>query len=191
MADHEIVVGLVLERLAPSNPWGDYIWLPLQVLQGVPEASAWTELSRTADRVRYFAGAFAVKLYAAETGFYRDNLTADRAKLWVAMRPEGAEPPVEILVVTADPTEGEGYTETGTNLVETVDMPDWMAAEIAVFIEAHHVERVFEKRKRDKKPSGYIDRRLPGDGRPGDGRPGDGRPGEGGPGDGRSGDGGS
>jgi Protein of unknown function (DUF3305) len=181
MVEHEITVGLVIERLAPSNVWGEPIWLPLQVLQGVPDAPPWTVLAQATDRVRYFAGAFAVKLYSTETAFYRDNLTAEQAKLWVAMQPQGAEPPVEILCVTADPTEGEGYTQTGTNVVEAIAMPDWMAAEIAAFVTAHHVERVFEKRKRDKRPSGFVERRGPGGG-PGGGT--------GGPGDGRSGDGG-
>ncbi len=195
MVEHEMTVGLVIERLAPSNPWGEYIWLPLQVLQGVPEAPAWTVLARASDRVRYFAGAFAVKLYSTETAFYRDNLTAERPKLWIAMQPLGPEPPVEILCVTADPTEGEGYTQTGTNVVETIDMPDWVAADIAAFVEAHHVERKFEKRQRDKRPSGFIERRLPGEGGLREGGLGKGGASKAdaadGPGDVRSGDGGS
>ena len=77
------------------------------------------------------------------------------------MRPQGAQPPLEILAVTADPTEGEGMTETGTNVVEVIEMPLALVEEIAAFIEAHHVERPFEKRKRDKRPPDMMGRRKP------------------------------
>lgn len=161
MVEHEIAVGLVLECIAPSNPWGTHHWLPVQILAGALETPPWTELSRGSDRARYFAGTFVIKLYSTDTAYYRDNLVAERPKLWVAMRPEGPEPPIEIIAVTADPTEGEGYTQTGTNVVEVIDMPIAVAAEIAAFVEAHHVERVFEKRKRDKRPPAFMERRGP------------------------------
>jgi hypothetical protein len=164
MVERELVVGLVVERLDPSSPWGEPIWLPVQVLEGVPDAPPWTVLGTGADRIRFFAGSFTVKLYSTETQFYRDNLTAERPRLWVAMRPEGPEPPLDIIAVTADPTEGEGYTQTGTNVVEVVDMPAGLAAEIAAFVTEHHIERVFEKRKRDKRPPHMIERRRPIDG---------------------------
>ena len=44
--------------------------------------------------------------------------------LWVVLRPTGAEPPYDVLAVTADPAEGEASTEAGNDLVETVPMPD-------------------------------------------------------------------
>lgn len=164
MVEHEITVGLVMECIAPSNPWGTHHWLPVQVLEGVPDAPPWTVLARASDRVRYFAGAFVVKLYSTETAYYRDNLAAERPRLWVAMQPEGPEPPLSIIAVTADPTEGEGYTQTGTSVVEVVDMPAGIAEEIATFVAQHHVERVFEKRKRDKRPPAFLDRRGPSSG---------------------------
>ena len=164
MAEREFVVGLVVERIDPSSPWGQPIWMPAQILEGVPDTPPWTVLSKGPDRVRYFAGAFAVRLHSGDTAFYRDNLTAERPRLWVAMRPDGIEPPVDIIAVTADPTEGEGYTQTGTNVVEVIDIPPGLAAEIAAFVTEHHVERVFEKRKRDKRPPDLMGRRRPLDG---------------------------
>ena len=161
MVEREIIVGLVIERLDPSTKWGEPIWLPRQALDGVPDTQPWTILSKGTDRVSYFAGAFAVHLYSTETAYYRDNLLADRPRLWVVMRPDGPEPPVDIIAVTADPTEGEGYTETGTNVVEVIDIPPGLAAAIAEFVDAHHVERVFEKRKRDKRPPQLGERRRP------------------------------
>lgn len=161
MVEHEIVVGLVVERLDPSSSWGEPIWRPVQVLDGVPDVPAWTVLSRGADRVRYFAGTFALKLYSTETAYYRDNLLDAGAKIWVVLRPDGAEPPIDVVSVTVDPTEGEGFTSTGTVVVDVVDMPEAIAAEVARFVEANHVERVFEKRKRDKRAPKMVERPLP------------------------------
>ena len=161
MVQHEMVVGLVLECIAPSSPWGEHLWLPVQILEGVPDTQPWTVLSRGPDRVRYYAGAFTVRLHSADTAFYRDNLGSNRPCLWVGMRPDGKEPPVEIVAVTADPTEGEGMTQTGTNVVEVIDMPLAMAGEIAAFVDAHHVEREFVKRKRDRRAPDVIGRRRP------------------------------
>ena len=47
-----------------------------------------------------------------------------RRSLWVVLRPTGVEPPYELLAVTADPAEGEAFTEAGNDLVEMVAMPE-------------------------------------------------------------------
>ncbi len=70
--------------------------------------------------------------------------------LWVVLRPTGAEPPYDVLAVTADPAEGEAFTEAGNDLVETVPMPDSIAEALEAFIAEHHVERPFFKRQRDR-----------------------------------------
>ena len=52
--------------------------------------------------------------------------------------------------MTADPAEGEALTEPGTDVIETVPMPPEIQNRLAAFVEAHHVERPFIKRKRDR-----------------------------------------
>lgn len=150
MAELELEVALVVARYAPSSPWGEPIWMATQVLEGQPAAAPWSVLARTAERCSYFAGVCRVRLHSSSTGFYRDNLESGAPSLWIVMRPDGPEPPVEIVQVTADPTEGEGATETGTYVVNVVDMPPSLTAEVAAFVAEHHVERVFEKRQRDR-----------------------------------------
>ena len=150
MAEHEILIGLVVERIKLTGPWSDYAWMPCQVLTSVPETPAWSVIMQNAERVRYYAGEYVIGLHPSSTAQYRENLASGRPSLWVAMRPEGAEPPLEIAGVAVDPSEGESYTETGTSVVETVPMPPEIMAVLAEYIETHHVERVFEKRKRDK-----------------------------------------
>jgi Protein of unknown function (DUF3305) len=68
----------------------------------------------------------------------------------VILRPAEADPPYELMAVTADPAEGEGMTEAGSNIVETVPMPESVQQAIAAFVTEHHVERAFVKRKRDR-----------------------------------------
>lgn len=155
MVTLELMIGLIIARYPPSSSWGGPIWMPVQALDQMPETPAWSRLSADAGRETFYAGAFPVMLYASETEFYRDNLATGTPKLWVVMQPDvGEEDPgqrVEIVQVTADPTEGEGHTQTGTYVVEVVDMPPSTAVAAAEFVEQNHVERVFEKRKRDRK----------------------------------------
>jgi hypothetical protein len=70
--------------------------------------------------------------------------------LWVALRSTGVEPSYEIFAVTADPSEGEAFTEAGGDLVDVVPMPQSVRVVIDGFVAEHHVERPFYKRERDR-----------------------------------------
>ena len=52
------------------------------------------------------------------------------AELWVSLRPTGIDPPYEVFGVTADPAEGEAWTEAGGDLVDVVAMPEPIRAVI-------------------------------------------------------------
>lgn len=145
-----ITVGVVVERRPATNPWGDSVWTVAGVLAGTPAARAWTSLGADGDTLRFYAGAADIELHRSATGHYRDNLVSGAPRLWVALRPTGAEPPFEIAGLTADPTEGEAFTEAGNDLVEGVPMPAAIGAVVAQFVAAHHVERPFYKRQRDR-----------------------------------------
>ena len=164
MADNRITVGLVIERIALDGPWSDFAWMPRQVLPVAPETPAWTVLAEAPGRVSYYAGAWDLGLYPSSTAYYSENLASGRPSIWVAMQPAGAETP-QITGVTVDPSEGESFTETGTSVVETVPMPPEIAGLLAAYVEEHHVERVFEKRQRDKSKPGVLDQRGPRSGR--------------------------
>lgn len=144
-----IPVGVVIERRKSKSPWVDFVWRPVAVLPGVPDAAPWTALDGDADRTDFYGGAAAIALHRSDTSGYRDNLSSGAALLWVVLRPTGREPPYEIAAVTADPAEGEAFTESATNLVETVPMPEPVRIALADFVARHHVEHPFVKRKRD------------------------------------------
>ncbi len=52
--------------------------------------------------------------------------------------------------MTADPAEGEAFTDAGGNLVEAVPMPASIAEIVERFVAEHRVERPFVKRRRDR-----------------------------------------
>ena len=70
----------------------------------------------------------------------------------MVLRPTGSEPPYDVLAVTADPAEGEAFTEAGNDLVDTVPMPGPILQVLEAFVAEHHVERPFFKRQRDQQP---------------------------------------
>lgn len=142
-------VGVVLARRAVDNPWIDHVWSPYSVLHPAPATAAGAVLSDEDGLRLVYAGAATVQLFVPETANYRDNLADGAPRLWVAARANGEGTP-DFLRVTADPTEGEAWHEAGSEIVGVVPMPDALAAWIAAFVDAFHVERVFQKRQRDR-----------------------------------------
>ncbi len=145
-----IPVGVVVERSQGTSQWVDYLWRPCAVLIGVPETPVWSKLSDDGERATFYAGPAQIELHRTETTNYRDNLATGEPLLWVVLRRTEGEPPYNVFTVLADPAEGEAMTEAGNDLVETVAMPQPVQEAVATFIEAHHVEREFVKRKRDR-----------------------------------------
>jgi hypothetical protein len=143
-----IPVGVVVERRKAKSVWVDFLWRPVSVFVGSPSAAPWTPLDADAAATLFFAGEAVIELHRTETTNYRDNLASGAPALWVALRPVVSERPYEILAVTADPAEGEAFTDAGSNLVEAVPMPPDVVEAIVQFIAEHHVERPFVKRRR-------------------------------------------
>lgn len=150
MIELKIMVGVIVVRHEPANPWAAPYWMPDQVLPSPAAAEPWTRIGGTDSRQSFYAGAAEVSLYSTDTANYLSNLGSGAPKLWVVLRASTSAAPVEVVRVTADPAEGEAFTEAGSDTVEPVAMPPDVAAAIAAFCEGHHIERVFEKRKRNR-----------------------------------------
>ena len=154
-----IPVGVVAERRKAKSMWADFLWRPVSVFAGIAAAPPWTLLEEGPETALFLAGGAVIELHRTETTNYRDNLTTAPA-LWVVMRPIASDPPYELLAVTADPAEGETFTDAGNNLVEAVPMPPDIVEIVARFIARHHVERPFVRRQRDQQtPSQRLSRR--------------------------------
>lgn len=138
-------VGVIGELVQPVTQWGEPRWYPRAVLPDAPEAAAGTPLPGG----QVYLGPATLELHHVETGNYRDNLATGAPRLWVVLARDGT-----VVTITADPAEGESFTEAGLDLaertVETVPMPPSLATLLADFVAEHHVERVFHKRRRDR-----------------------------------------
>ena len=156
-----IKVGVVVERSKGVTQWSEYAWRPVSVLAGAPETPSWTKLTDDGERTTFFAGVAEIELYRTETTYYRDNLESGAPALWVALRATNSEPPYTVAVVTADPAEGESLTETATDMVEQVPMPEAIRQLVTAFVAEHHVEQPFVKRKRDRADPEALGRRAP------------------------------
>jgi hypothetical protein len=138
--------------------WADFLWRPVSVFAGVPSAAPWTPLDTEAETTLFFAGEAVIELHRTETTNYRDNLASGAPALWVVMRPAAGTPPYELLAVTADPAEGEAFTDAGSNLVEAVPMSPDIVETVGHFIATHHVDRPFVKRQRSQQTTSHRER---------------------------------
>ena len=148
-----IAVAVVVERRKAKSPWLDFIWRPVAVLAGNPVAAPWTPLNTAEDAILFYAGEAVIELYRTETVNYRNNLASGAPSLWVILRPDVSGHAYKLLAVTANPAEGEAFTDAGNDLVGNVPMPAVITQTIGDFIALHHIERPFFKRRREQATS--------------------------------------
>ncbi len=122
-------------------------------------------MRRDGDAVEYHAATLPLELFRTDTEAYLHGLSAKVPSIYVVMRPSESDEPLDMVLVTASPYEAQDYTDTGEELVEKVPMPDGLIAWIREFVELHHEDEVFVKRRRDKarvdrKEDGIGDARI-------------------------------
>ena len=145
-----IPVGVVVERCKATSPWLESVWRPVAVLCGLPDAAPWTALGAEGDAATFYLGAAAIELYRTETDHYRANLASGAPSVWVALRQTGVPPAYELFAVTADPSEGESFTQSGDDLVDAVPLPAPVRQILEAFVAEHHDEQPIYRRKRDR-----------------------------------------
>jgi hypothetical protein len=150
MPEMTLAVGIVLARRKAASRWIDWIWEARTVLQEPAAAEPGTRLGEDGDETLIYGGPATIAIHTNDTQFYRDNLTSGAPTIWVVLRTQAGDGLPQIVTATCDPTEGEGYTETGWDIVNAVPMPQTIAAALAAVVEQHHVEAPFIKRKRDR-----------------------------------------
>lgn len=144
-------IGIVLERRAIDNQWVDHEWKLVGVIPGGAEMEDWKVLHDADGRTQFFAGTLQLELFPRETEGYKVNLSQSPPLVFVVLRPEeeGAhEYEVTAFEATLCPFEAESYGESGDEWVEGVEMPESVHAWVSAFVERHHVDVPFKKRKR-------------------------------------------
>jgi hypothetical protein len=154
-----ISVGVVVERRKAESPWIDFVWRGIGVLPDGPEMAPWTVIREQEGTTLFYAGSATVDFYRSETARYRDNLASGAPSVWIVLNPSEGAWPFAVSAVTADPAEGEAFTEAGANLVEAVPMPEVMRVAIEKLIAEHHVEAEFVKRERGRADPEALARR--------------------------------
>ena len=155
-----IPVGVVVERHKANSTWSDFVWRPVAVLGGLPDANPWTQLAVAMETMSFYAGAAQIELYRSDAGSYRDNLASAVPSVWIELLGTAGDPPYEIGAVTVHPAEAEALA-AGSGIVEAVPMPNSVHEVVASFIAKHHVERTFEKRARNRADPEALARRDP------------------------------
>ena len=152
--DVTLDVGIVVERRPSAHPHGGEIWEAVAVLPGAGPAE-WREIAREAGPngaiVRYHAATLPLTLHRRETEALRENLSLAEPVVFVVLEEDdeiGAYP-WRPHVVTLSPFEAQDYGDADA-LVFKLPLPEGLAALAAAFVEAHHVEEPFYKRKRDR-----------------------------------------
>ncbi len=104
--------------------------------------------------MEFHAATVPLMLYRSDTEAYMTALSESVPAVYVVMR-QSDDPkssyPFDVLLVTASPYEAQDYADTGEEIVEKVPMPSGLIAWIQEFIDEHHEDEEFIKRKRDKK----------------------------------------
>lgn len=142
-------LGIVVRRLPGVTRWQKYSWRAVAVLPGAPKAD-WRELRREGDAVEFHAATRNMEVFHTDTEAYLNGLSAEIPSVYVVMRKGEGAHPLDVLLVTASPYEAQDFADSGEEIVEKVPMPEGLVAWVRDFVEAHHQDEVFLKRRRDK-----------------------------------------
>ena len=158
MPDRKITLplGIVLRKTPGVTRWAKWVWRAVAVLPGAGPAH-WHELRRDGDSVEFHAATVPLELYRTDTEAYLTELSTKIPSIYVVMRecdgPEndGPESGLEIVLATASPYDGQDYADNGEDIVELVPMPPALIAWVHAWVEKHHEDEKFIKRRRDKR----------------------------------------
>lgn len=148
----EIQIGVVIRKQPGVTRWAKWNWRAVAVLPGAGPAD-WHEMRRDGDAVEYHAATVTLEVHRKETEGYRVALSNDPPSVYVILRPSedpDAQQDVEVFRVTASAFEAQDYLDSGEEIVEPVAMPPELIAWLSSFVEVHHEDEVFKKRKRRK-----------------------------------------
>ncbi|WP_152207947.1 DUF3305 domain-containing protein [Marinobacter changyiensis] len=148
----ELQIGAVVRRSPGVTQWARYIWKPVAVIPGAPEAF-WKELVREGEVVDYHAGTVAMELFRADVEGYLVSLNMAAPSVWVVMdKDQSSRSPSGWVVstITASAHEALDALDSGESIVEAVPIPESLAAWIKEFIDMHYIEEPFKKRRRDE-----------------------------------------
>ena len=152
-------LGIVLRKSPGVTRWAKWAWKAVAVLPGAGPAN-WRELRRDGDIVEYHSATVSLEFFRTDTEAYLTELSTKEPSIYVVMRddPDPTTPcPYEVVLATASPFDGQDYADNSEDYVELVPMPEGIKALVQEWIDLHHEEEKFVKRKRDKKRTDFVE----------------------------------
>jgi hypothetical protein len=144
-------LGVVIERQPSASRWQRWRWAAVGVMPGAPPVAEWRELVREGEVVRWHAATLPLELHRTATADYRYNLSGKVPSVYVVLRRQhDPERELRPILVTISPGEAQSYGEFGDDVVEAVPMSEGLIAWVQEFVDRHHVDRPFHKRKRKR-----------------------------------------
>ena len=147
-----IEIGVVVERREIDNPWQDHTWKAVAVIPGAAAIDEWRLLASDEGWMQWHAATLPLELHRSETESYRTNLADNPPRVFIVLREdeEADDHEVAPFMVTVSAYEAQDYLDSGEDIVDGVTMPDAIIAWVQAFIDAHHVDEPFVKRKRKR-----------------------------------------
>lgn len=145
-------VGVILERRKSKHPWGDWVWRVVDVVPGARKPNGWTKIGEGDEWTHFHIDTQPLNLHRKETEALKLNIQSGNPELYVVLREREDEDdePFEVHMVTASSYDAQDFADTSEEIVEKTPMPPAIFEWISAFVQEHHREEVFKKRKRDK-----------------------------------------
>lgn len=150
-------VGVLAEKrkagssASPSSPWAEDYWVPTGILETEIASPPGTLLRETDEAVSYYLGPSEIYCHASETEAYIFNFDSKVPVIFVILREdhENEHPlPWFVQQVTVSPYEAQDYADSAEDIIGCIPMPVTIATALTEFIEQHHKDEPFIKRKR-------------------------------------------
>jgi len=158
-----IRLGVVLERRRIDHPWQKERWRAIAVIPWAPEITEVRVLVRdeAAGVASWHVATLPLEVHRTDTESYKYNLSGRVPQVYVVLRP-GDRPdfPWWPVLLTVSPFEAEAYAGGSEEQVDGVAMPEPVIAWLKAFVDRHHVDRPFHKRRRKDQDRGSAE---PGD----------------------------
>ncbi|MGB5559757.1 MAG: DUF3305 domain-containing protein [Paracoccaceae bacterium] len=142
-------VGVILRRSPGTTRWAKWLWAATGLLPGAGPGN-WQVLQSDGGTTEFLAATVPMTLYRTDTEAYLTSLNGKPPSVFVILRPVPgrADARPEVLTVTASAYEAQDYADNGEDIVERVPMPEGLQAWVGQFVQEHHADEVFIKRKR-------------------------------------------
>lgn len=150
-----MALGVIVERRDINHPWQRYRWQAVGVIPGADPVAEPRLLCREPGWVQYHVATLAATIHRTETEGYKRNLANQEPVVYVVMSGFDGDSESDIpapRLVTVCPYEAQDYLDAGDvdEAVEAIAMPEDVQAWVKAYIDEHHVDEPFYKRKRKK-----------------------------------------